>query len=62
MMKEIFKSNKLNLLNKFNQSKILKAKSVFFSTTNPALRTLELEKNQKINEVLKHKNFVKLKK
>jgi hypothetical protein len=55
-MKEIFKSNKLNFLNKFTQSSFLKAKFALFS--NQAQRTLELEKIEQINDTLKHKNFV----
>lgn len=58
MMKEIFKSNKLSLLNKFSKPNIIKAKSAFFTTSNPLSRTLDLEKNEKINDALKHKNFV----
>jgi len=55
-MKEIFKSNKVNFLNKFTQSSFLKAKIALFS--NQAQRTLELEKIEQINDTLKHKNFV----
>ncbi len=60
MMKQILKTNKLTttLLNKFNQSNIFKANSAFFSSTNLVQRCMDLEKNDKLNEALKHKKFV----
>jgi len=58
-MKEIPRSNKFELINKFTKTNFLKIKSNLFSTTNAVQRTLDLEKDDKINDVFKHKTFVK---
>lgn len=58
MMKEIFKRNKLNIFIRKPHLSFLKSKLALFSTTTGIQRTLELEKNEEINNALKHKNFV----
>lgn len=58
MMKQFFNLARFNLGSKIQKSIFYKSNNSVFSTDNSFHRTLDLEKSEKIPDILKHQKFV----